>query len=475
MSDIDEVFTKLGFGKMQFIILFCCFLMQIWMTNEQLGFGVVIAGASCEMEIHDRRLAWLLAANFSAQMISCFIWGELADLYGRRRVIGFASIVAIIFSLISALMPEYWSFMAVRTVCGFFIVASVVSLSTYLSEFTKVSLRPRVLTIMGYSLGVSMIYVPSLGGALLSMRMEPSGWRILLLCNQLPGIIGTTLLIFLPESPKYYLSIDDQEKAMKVMERVCRMNKGKDVTLKSLGVESLTQARLRPPNEERGQCHETKVLMVKYGKVMWFFFFIFFTLTGLGFALPIWMMRIRVLTSTFGDRNTICEHMEHISAQPRGNKDCHLTYEQMKDPLIHGCVVLCLFIATSVFLIWLSRRAVIIAFVCVSILGCVALNFMEHPTLILISFFAIIDPLICSVRLAGSLLIDFVPTHLRGKAFALITMIGRSGVLITSVYVGYTLSHSCYVTFNTFIVVLIVCGMLVYWLPTHFKHSSFTN
>ncbi|XP_043648706.1 putative transporter SVOPL isoform X2 [Drosophila teissieri] len=447
----------------------------IWLTNEQLGFGVVIAGASCEMDIHDRRLAWILAANFAAQMISCFIWGELADLYGRRRVIWMASIVSIMFSLISASMPEFWSFLAVRTVCGFFIVASVVSLSTYLSEFTKVSLRPRVLTIMGYALGISMIYVPSLAGALLSLEMKPSGWRILLLCNQLPGIIGIVLLTFLPESPKYYLSMDNQEKAMKVMERVCRMNKGKDVTLKSLGVESLTQARLRPPNEGRELCHDTKVLLVKYGKVMWFFFFIFFTLTGLGFALPIWMMRIRVLTATFGDRNPICEHMDGISAHPSGDKNCHLTYAQMKDPLIHGCVVLCLFIVTSVFLIWLSRRAVIIAFVCVSILGCVALNFMEHPTLILISFFAIIDPLICSVRLAGSLLIDFIPTHLRGKAFALITMVGRSGVLIASVYVGYTLSHSCYVTFNTFIVVLIVCGMLVYWLPTNFQHSSFSN
>ncbi|KMY97187.1 uncharacterized protein Dsimw501_GD13704, isoform D [Drosophila simulans] len=473
MSDIDEVFTKLGFGKMQFIILFSCFNLQIWMTNEQLGFGVVIAGASCEMRIHDRRLAWLMAASFAAQMVSCFLWGELADVYGRRRIIMISSIVANIVSILSACVPEFWGFLFLRSVGGFFIAASVVCLMTYLSEFTKISLRPRVLTIMSFSLGLSMIYVPCLAGFLLPLRMEPSSWRILLLCNQVPGIIGIIILIFLPESPKYYLSINNQEKAMQVMERICRMNKGKEVTLNSLGVESLTQPRLRQPSQKHGSCYETKVLLLNHAKIMWFFFIIFFSLSGLGFALPIWMLRVRVLTATFPDWDTICSHMDEVSPDSRGHLECHLTYEQMRDPMIHGCVVLALFMVTTVILTWLSRRVVIIGFICISVVGCVALNFMEHPNLILISFFAIIDPIICSVRLASSMLIDLVPTHLRGKVFALISMTGRAGVLITSVYVGYTLSHICYVTFNIFIIVLIGCH--VYWLPSKFQRTSFAN
>jgi len=93
---------------------------------------------------------------------------------------------------------------------------------------------------------MSRFLLPSaLAGAVLPLEIKPSGWRILLLCNQLPGVIGIIILIFLPESPKYYLSVGEQEKAMKVMERVCRMNKGKNVTLESLGVNSLTQPRLR--------------------------------------------------------------------------------------------------------------------------------------------------------------------------------------------------------------------------------------
>lgn len=109
----------IGFGKMQFIILLSCFNLQIWMTNEQLGFGVIIAGASCEMRIHDRRLAWLMAASFAAQMVSCFLWGELADVYGRRKIIMITSTVANIVSILSACVPEFWGFLFLRSVGGF--------------------------------------------------------------------------------------------------------------------------------------------------------------------------------------------------------------------------------------------------------------------------------------------------------------------------------------------------------------------
>ncbi|XP_037722378.1 synaptic vesicle 2-related protein isoform X1 [Drosophila subpulchrella] len=472
MSDIDDVFAELGFGKMQFIILFCCLVLQIWITNEQLGIGVVLAGASCELEIHDKRLAWLMAGNFTAQMLSCFLWGQMSDVYGRRKVILTTAIGSNILSILSAFMPEYWGFFALRVLAGFFLSASVVCCLTYLSEFTKISLRPRVLTIMSYAIGLSLIYVPSLAGAVLPLHIKPSGWRILLVCNQLPGVIGIIILIFLPESPKYYLSVGKQEKAMKVMERVCRMNKGKNVTLESLGVNSLTQPRLRNMSKYFGPCQDIRTLMTKYVKIMCIFIYVFFALSGLSFSLPIWMLRIRVLTSHLTEPLTVCDHLKGKTTST--SRGCYLTYEEMEDPLIHGFVVLLLFIVTSLLLICLNRRTIILLYVAIAMLGCVTLNFMKHPTLILISFFAIIDPPTCCIRLTSSLLIDLVPTHLRGKAFALTTMMGRCGVLITSLYVGYTLSHVCYVTFNIFILVLIVCGILVYWLPAEYRRDSFT-
>jgi len=66
-----------------------------------------------------------------------------------------------------------------------------------------------------------------------------------MIVNLLPGVISCIMVYYLPESPKFYLSINEDEKAMEVLEKCCRYNKGKDVTLKSLGFESVSQPRLR--------------------------------------------------------------------------------------------------------------------------------------------------------------------------------------------------------------------------------------
>ncbi|XP_017071144.1 putative transporter SVOPL isoform X2 [Drosophila eugracilis] len=322
MSDIDDLFENLGFGKMQYIISFCCFTLQLWITNEQLGFGVVVAGATCELHIDDERLAWLMAGNFAAQMISCYVWGELSDAYGRRKIILSAATTANCLSILSACMPEYWSFLAVRTMAGLFISGAVVCVMTYLGEFTKITLRPTVLNFMSYAIGISLIYVPSLAGGLLPLEIEPRPWRILLLSNQLPGIIGLTMLIFLPESPKYYLSVSEQEKALKVMERVCRMNKGKDVTLVSMGVSSLSQLRMRNKADNQRRWHDIKVLFARHGKIMLSFLFVVFSLSGLAFSLPFWMLRIRVLTAHEKEPQTMCDLLDGKSKEG-GNRMVH--------------------------------------------------------------------------------------------------------------------------------------------------------
>ncbi|XP_017057948.1 putative transporter SVOPL isoform X2 [Drosophila ficusphila] len=458
---------------MQYLMLFACLFVQLWLTNEQLGIAVVIAGANCELKLNNERISWLMAANFAAQMLTCFMWGELADRFGRRRIIVCAGLSANLLSILSACMPEYWSFLVARTLAGFFISALVVSLMTYLSEFTKVSLRPRVLNFMSYAFGLSIIYVATLAGVLLNLESDPvQGWRILLLCNQLPGLLGLGILLWLPESPKYFLSIGDEERALRVMERVCRMNKGKDATLESFGVGSLTQPRLTRASMAFGRCYETRTLLVQYTKFMCIFSVIFFSLCGIAFAVPIWMVRIRVLTSECEDRLTVCEHLEGHS--PKQSHKCRLGYEEMKDQLIHGFVVLGIFVVTSLLLICTNRKVVILLYIGVAASGCVLLNVVTRPYVILASFLIVVDPPLCSIRLVSTILIDLVPTRLRGKALALSSMFGRCGVLVTSLYVGYTLSNVCLLTFNLFILLFLACGVLVYLLPSEIKMRSLT-
>ena len=64
-------------------------------------------------------------------------------------------------------------------------------------------------------------------------------WRILWLAA-LPFQLLTIMFLFiLPESPKFYLSIQENEKAKQVLEQMSKQNKGK--TLADLGITSIPQ------------------------------------------------------------------------------------------------------------------------------------------------------------------------------------------------------------------------------------------
>ncbi|XP_017022855.1 solute carrier family 22 member 10-like isoform X2 [Drosophila kikkawai] len=287
-------------------------------------------------------------------------------------------------------------------------------------------------------------------------------WRALQLLNLLPGFCGFIIMLFLPESPKYYLSMGQDAKAMKVMERICRCNKGKDATLATLGIESVTQTRLQ--TTDTGHCAQIKSLLTNYRKYMTIMILIVLVLCGFGFALPVWMVRIRVSMQSTEEETTVCEHMQGTIAAKTAQ--CDLKFSDLLDAIIHGFVVLSVFIITSLLLFVLSRRVVMLTYIAIAIVGSLSLNFARNSYLILVCFFALIDAPLCCIRLLFTFIIDLIPTYLRGKATAILFMMGRVGILLTSLLVGYTLGLNCLVTFNTLLICLVVSSILVFMLPS---------
>ncbi|XP_034655492.1 solute carrier family 22 member 7-like isoform X3 [Drosophila subobscura] len=373
-------------------------------------------------------------------------------------------------------------------------------MQTYLSEFTKFSLRPKVLNYVSYSIGLSMIYVPCIA-ALVKVNLPIynaytfSSWRLLILLNLLPGITAFIMLYRLPESPKYYLSVNEDAKAMAVLEQCCRLNKGKDVTLASLGVDSVTQPRLRGATIKRNCVarlwYESLPLLERpYFRNFFLTSAGVFVQFGVSFGLGVWMLRVRHLILQVEETETICElmrkHGHHkielptvsweilnvifpLLISPPSVLQCDLTFKNVKDSIYHGVFVLFAFILTSFLLMCIRRRTIIVIYLLTAALAGFLVNFVTNDTLILIVFLLLIVPPICSLRLTTSLLIDLIPTHLRGKAVALCLIFGRTGVLTSSLFIGYTLRQLCYVTFNGFVLAIIASAILILLLPSESK------
>nr|XP_017096268.2 uncharacterized protein LOC108124887 isoform X1 [Drosophila bipectinata] len=120
MAEIDDVFNMLGFGRMQRTIFVGCLMMQIWFTTEQLGVGIVLMAAACDLDMDDYKLAWFSALTFAVQILAFIFWGVLVDALGRRKIIMYTGVTSVACSILSAGMPEFLSFSALRIVCSAF-------------------------------------------------------------------------------------------------------------------------------------------------------------------------------------------------------------------------------------------------------------------------------------------------------------------------------------------------------------------
>ncbi|KAM8710483.1 hypothetical protein ACLKA7_017151 [Drosophila subpalustris] len=481
--NVEDVLNALGFGRLQYLLFFGCATQQMYVSNEQFGLGLVSVAARCDFEIDEHRMSWLMTAVFLAQVGSSHYMGYKSDEIGRRKLILITSMLTMVGSLLSALMPDYWSFLVMRFIMSIFLTGPGPTVLTYMGEFTQIKLRPMVINLVSYAIGISMMYVPLMAMWLmpLNVRLMISGsygltsWRVLMIAHLLPGVISWIMIFFMPESPKYYMSINEIEKALEVLEKCCRYNKGKDVTLKSLGIETLTQPRTRDDSFIQHRFllfrmwFETKPLLQGiYLRHMLLTIVILFFEFATGFGLTVWLPRILKMEDDVHEPMILCDLVEASEAINKTIvvSECDVTTEFLLFQIFNGACCLVMFMMISLLLICLNRKIIVLAFAIVSTFAGFLLNFIKINYLLVACFVFLTVPPLCSLRLILSVLLDVIPTRLRTKAIALGMMFGRIGVLAAGLFVGYTLKWNCFVTFNAFVVVMLISLILIIILPS---------
>lgn len=84
----------------------------------------------------------------------------------------------------------------------------------YLGEFNTVKNRPTVMAWCSCGTGIALTIAPAIAWAILSLDIELviyegfvyHSWRLILIAFTLPGLISALLLMYCPESPKYYMA-----------------------------------------------------------------------------------------------------------------------------------------------------------------------------------------------------------------------------------------------------------------------------
>ncbi len=200
------------------------------MKPASLGF--VVPGMIDEYGVPAATIAWLPFAALCGTVVGSVIWGVLADLYGRRASILLSAVMFVGTSICGA-MPSLWWNVGMCFLMGAAAGGMLPVTYALLAETMPSRQRGWALVLVG-GLGAVGGYLAASG---LSAWLQPMfGWRILWFLNLPTGLLLILLNVFVPESPKFLISIGRTAEAHAVL-------RGFGCTVQDIGVAAARDAQ----------------------------------------------------------------------------------------------------------------------------------------------------------------------------------------------------------------------------------------
>ncbi len=236
---VEEGVEALGMGRFQYLVLAMAGLCWTADAMEMLLISFIKAPVQCAFNLTDFEAALVTTSVGVGMLIGCLVWGMIADARGRRFAFILASAMTLLFGVLSAVAPSYWSLMLARGLVGFGIGGVPIAFSLIM-EFLPA--KSRGIWGMGLAAFWSM---GAIFEACVAMLVMPTlGWRYLIAISSLPLFVLLILSpILVPESPRWLASRGRLDEATTILHRAARIN-GSQLPPGRLVNEELT------PNEE---------------------------------------------------------------------------------------------------------------------------------------------------------------------------------------------------------------------------------
>jgi len=183
------------------------------MKPASLGF--VTPGMRAEYAIGLATVAWLPFAALAGTVVGSFVWGALADLYGRRAAILLSSVMFIGTSICGA-MPNFWWNVGMCFLMGAAAGGMLPVAYALLAEIMPTRHRGWSLVLIGGIGAIGGFFAASS----LSALLQPTfGWRVMWLLNFPTGLLLVLMSPLLPESVRFLQQTGRADEARAVLAR----------------------------------------------------------------------------------------------------------------------------------------------------------------------------------------------------------------------------------------------------------------
>ena len=178
--------------------------------------AVVLPVLAGQWRLSPGEIGLLISTGFAGQLAGAFLFGWIAEKFGRLTAMIYSVAVLALMSLACAAAWNYASLFVFRTIQGIAIGGEVPVAATYISELSPAHRRGRFFLLyeMLFSIGLAM-------AGLAGLWVVPHiGWQAMFLIGALPAFLALALRRLLPESPRWLVSQGRLAEAAGIVEQM---------------------------------------------------------------------------------------------------------------------------------------------------------------------------------------------------------------------------------------------------------------
>ena len=220
---IEQALERAGTGRFQWTLLGIFGLVWAADAMQVLAIGFTAPSIAKSFGITVPEALGTGTAFFLGMLLGAWGFGQLADRYGRRRVLIVTVLLDALFGLASALAPDLAWLLVLRFLTGMAVGGTLPVDYALMAEFLPPQRRGRWLVMLEGFWAVGTIVV-AVAAWIFATSGAAEPWRWIFVVTGVPALIGFGLRFWVPESP-YHLAREGRgREAAEVLRRIARSN-----------------------------------------------------------------------------------------------------------------------------------------------------------------------------------------------------------------------------------------------------------
>lgn len=209
---------RLPLSRWHLALMLCVAAILVFQYMDNYAFAYASPGAIAELKLTVGQVGDVNTFFGVGGLVGAIAAGLVVDKIGRRWTLIFFTGWYSLFCIMNAVVSSPGQFMAARTLSGFGATGASVAALSIIGELVPNSHRGRLITVM--------TMVGGLGPAILSwsafgiVPAGPGTWRALFLICALGFLALVVTLIWLPESPRWYVTRGRYDEAESILSKI---------------------------------------------------------------------------------------------------------------------------------------------------------------------------------------------------------------------------------------------------------------